>query len=295
MITNNSSSTPWVYEKFDSLMAKVKDDLRYYNESNLIQNERYYNIIEKCNATLGEKIHQSRICKIKVQNYKAPIPKDLYKIENMFATCNSISSSQFTSGFIGRYFVHSNIEDNLIPQGEEKIMYLGRRQEEDCNEVDVSVVTFDTFKDILPINQFFPLELSPFIDRFCTPYSPCKSWKGKYSVDLNDEEFTFGFESGEVILQYLGDLIDEEGNLLYPFHPKLNDYYEYSVKERILEDIFLNSEADVSQKYQLIRELKSEARSVAWAYIQSAKANQWSMMRKRREQQFYKEWVKMFK
>ncbi|NBX72717.1 MAG: hypothetical protein EBQ89_00260 [Alphaproteobacteria bacterium] len=73
------------------------------------------------------------------------------------------------------------------------------------------------------------------------------------------------FECGKVYLNYQGDLVDDDGNLLVPDHELLNDYYEYALKYRILENLFMNGE-DVSARMQLIagqlRDAKNEAMSM---------------------------------
>ena len=74
----------------------------------------------------------------------------------------------------------------------------------------------------------------------------------------------------------------------------LNDYYEYSVKKKILEDLFLNSDADVINKLQYVELKLSESYYDAYSYIQSAKVNQWSKMRRKYEQAFYKKWYASF-
>jgi hypothetical protein len=65
------------------------------------------------------------------------------------------------------------------------------------------------------------------------------------------------FQDGVVYVNYQGELQDEEGNLMVPDHPMLNDYYEYAFKKRILENLYLNGE-DVAQRLQvIIPELKA--------------------------------------
>jgi hypothetical protein len=59
------------------------------------------------------------------------------------------------------------------------------------------------------------------------------------------------FETGHVYLNYQGELVDDDGNLMVPDHELLNDYYEYALKKRIIENLALNGE-DVAQRLQLI-------------------------------------------
>lgn len=65
------------------------------------------------------------------------------------------------------------------------------------------------------------------------------------------------FDCGKVYINYQGTLEDDDGNLLVPDHDGLNEYYEYSLKKRILENLMMNDEP-VGQKLQyVIAELKT--------------------------------------
>jgi hypothetical protein len=59
------------------------------------------------------------------------------------------------------------------------------------------------------------------------------------------------FDTGKVYVNYMGEMEDENGNLLVPDHALINDYYEYALKKRIIENLALNGE-DVAQRLQLI-------------------------------------------
>ena len=59
---------------------------------------------------------------------------------------------------------------------------------------------------------------------------------------------------------------DEAGNLLVPDHDLLNDYYEYALKQRLLENLFMNGE-DVSARLQLIEQRLKAARNQALSLV----------------------------
>jgi hypothetical protein len=65
-----------------------------------------------------------------------------------------------------------------------------------------------------------------------------------------------------VYVNYQGELEDDEGNILVPDHAMLNDYYEYALKQRIIENLFMNGEA-VSNKIELIEQRYRVARNQA--------------------------------
>ena len=74
------------------------------------------------------------------------------------------------------------------------------------------------------------------------------------------------FTTGKVYLNYQGDLSDNDGNLLVPDHELLNEYYEYALKSRIFENLFLNGE-NVSQRMQLVEQRLRGARNNALSLV----------------------------
>jgi hypothetical protein len=83
---------------------------------------------------------------------------------------------------------------------------------------------------------------------------------------IKDGYLNTTFESGKVYLNYQGDLSDDNGNLLVPDHELLNDYYEYALKQRIFENLFLNGE-DVAQRMQVVEARLREARNNALSLV----------------------------
>ena len=74
------------------------------------------------------------------------------------------------------------------------------------------------------------------------------------------------FQTGKVYLNYQGQLENEDGELMVGDHPYLNEYYEYAMKERLLENLLMNGE-DVGQKLQLIMQRTKAARNQALGLI----------------------------
>lgn len=294
MIQKDSASTPWEYKKFSELMASVKSDLHMYDDANLIDDDRYIKVIMKCNEKLGERIHQSRTCKLIVKNYAAPIPEDMWKIENMYGISAQSLTREYLTGIMGATQLVFHNEDEIVESSgpNERIYSLGSF---DIDDKTMSISKIDrNYIERVENKVAFPLILSNNVINACVEYSPCNQWNGHYQVDMTDQEFKFSFREGEIILTYLGAVVNQDGEMMYPFHPLLNDYYEYSIKAKILEDLFLNSDADVVNKLQYAKDEASKARYDAHMFIQSAKANQWSKMRKKYELDFYRKWYQAF-
>ena len=74
------------------------------------------------------------------------------------------------------------------------------------------------------------------VDQDC----PNLSWESPFSAYIKDGWLYTSFETGKVYLNYQGMMEDCDGNLLVPEHPLLNEYYEYALKQRILENLIMN-------------------------------------------------------
>jgi hypothetical protein len=74
------------------------------------------------------------------------------------------------------------------------------------------------------------------------------------------------FKTGKVYINYQGMMEDDEGNLLVPDHDMLNEYYEYAMKQRILENLIMNDE-NVDKKLQLVESRLRGARNNALSIV----------------------------
>lgn len=281
-------NSPWIYKPIEELLASVRSDLNIFDDAGLIDETRCYKIIAQCNEKLGEKLHKSKECLISIENYRAPIPNDLWKIENVIGV-KDVEHSAPPNLIPGRHLDFSN--NTPDKECNHRIQSACLKEDREC----MYVTTTPSKEVIVHTQKLFPLHLSDKLINRCEPYCPSTNWHNSlYEVDIEGEEFIFSFKTGKVYICYLGDLQDEDGSLLYPFHPLLNSYYEYAIKEKILEDMFLNSDADVVEKLKYIKEERRKAYYDAYNYIQSSSVNDWSNVMKKRKMEFYKKYYKMF-
>lgn len=290
-----SSSTDIKFITFSELMSEVKQGLRQYDENNLIDEKTLIKHVVRCNDFLGERLHQSRQCRIKVKNYKAPIPTDMWKIENLYGITEGVSreSIPFSGIFGGGMVFHEESEKDKIKERSERIEYLGILSNDCWNPVHVSA--YDTnFFERTENKKTFALVLTPQASNKCVSYSACGSIQNGYQVDLQDDEFTFSFKEGEVFLSYLGDMVNEKGELLIPASELILPFYEWTLKKEILEDLFMNSEADVQNKYMLAKQNLVEAKLLAMDYVNAFKGGQLDHLSKKRKTQFYNDWMRKF-
>jgi hypothetical protein len=102
------------------------------------------------------------------------------------------------------------------------------------------------------------------------------------------------FQDGHVYVNYQGELQDENGNLMVPDHPRLNDYYEYAFKKRILENLYLNGE-DVAQRLQVIIPELKESRNNALSLVNTPNFKEMEQLWWTNRRAQYSKYYDMFK
>lgn len=293
-----SSSTDWKYITAKELISEVKQSLRKYADNNLIDDNSLLKHIIRCNEFLGERLHHSRQCKLIVKDNRAPVPSDLWKIEMAFGL--STEKQDIFTGIFGSAIVYHPEELELNPSLNEQIHYLGALSRcktkcgtcDNCKSVHVSVYDTKYFERV-ENKRVFPLKLISNSND-CVPYSPCNRIKSGYTIDLMDGEFRFSFPEGEIFLSYLGDLIDGEGNLLIPDNELLLPYYEWTLKNIVLEDLVLNTDLDVINAYKLSQSKLVDAKLTAMDYIGAFKGKQLDQIQQKRKIEFYNKWYAKF-
>ena len=138
-----------------------------------------------------------------------------------------------------------------------------------------------------------PIEILPY--NYGEPECNLKQ-VGAYNYRLkikNGFIHTINFNEGRVYLNYESVMEDDEGNLLVLDHPLVNEYYEYALKERILENLFLNGE-NVAQKLQLVQAKIRPSRNNALSFINTPDFFEMKEMWAKNRKAMYHKYYNMF-
>lgn len=140
------------------------------------------------------------------------------------------------------------------------------------------------YRQLLPIKI---LENAESIDCGCANlYMNCSAvgW-------IKDGWLYTNFKHGKVYINYQGALEDDEGNLLVPDHDMINEYYEFAVKKRILENLIMNDENISQAKIQLIETGYRTARNYALSIVNTPNFSEmkriWQANRKAQYSRYY--------
>ena len=292
------------YRTFDQLLEDVTIDLNTFALENMIEPQQLIKLAKKINYDLGLRINQTKEVILDVCHHKVKLPDDFYTF-NFAMICGNFKEIVGYDGMAGgtnmqevRYQeVPGNVDACAI-----ETVNCRTCNSNPCNHTaacDLNHPIVDPIPtEYDPLNPYGNTCIAPRVFMNCKgekweliqvinstttrQYTALTPLRMKTSQEIecdcpnlyfntpNEGWIKYGFlnttfESGKVYLNYQGDLVDDNGNLLVPDHELLNDYYEYALKYRILENLFMNGE-DVSARMQLIagqlREAKNEAMSM---------------------------------
>lgn len=275
------------YRSFDQLLEDVSVDFGSYSLEGMIEPQQLIKVATRVNYDLGLRIHSQKEYLLEIENYKAKLPSDFYVL-NFAYQCGTYEVQEpVISG--------THIEDRILDPGTVEL------DENDC-PVDTSVCMTDcgNYYQLIQKTKFETRVYKTFGSLRIKPGSSLDpSCPNKYNGSADSAEIKDGFlrtpfKTGSVYINYQGAMEDEDGNLLVVDHPMINEYYEYAIKQRILENMYFAGE-DVVQKMTLVEQRLRAARNNALSIVNTP---DFAEMRKlwevNRKAQYHK-YVNMFK
>ena len=289
------------YRTFDQLLEDVTVDLSSLALENMIEPQQLIKLAKKLNYDLGLRINQQKEIILDVTHGKVKLPDDFYTF-NFAYICGSFKTSVGYDGFAGGTNMQEvRITDGRIPEtysdfpaavpdqcdtskptcccddkGNAGVCLVHNPQQPYGNELTKPRVFMNCKGESYELIQV----INSSETRTYTELHPLRM-KASQNIECDcpnlyyntaDEGwikhgFLFtNFQTGKVYLNYQGQMEDDEGNLLVPDHDLLNEYYEYALKARILENLYINGE-DVAQRMQLIEQRLKGARNNAKSLV----------------------------
>jgi hypothetical protein len=102
------------------------------------------------------------------------------------------------------------------------------------------------------------------------------------------------FDEGVVYINYQSVMEDEDGNLLILDNPYTNEYYEYAIKHRIFENLFMSGEP-VNNHLQLMTQQLRAARNVALGFVNTPDFAELKKIHEINRKAMYAKYYDMFK
>jgi len=301
------------YRTFDQLYEDVTVDLKNYALEDKINPQTLLKIARRCNYELGFRIYKTRQTVLEVEHGRVRLPNDFHILNYAFVCGEWSYTEALPQG--------TNIEERLVapaytpdpgtPSDCTDGVVCGTTPCNTCCSDPCGCVTKpdpctntcltrcgDEYQLIQHINtrkitykQTFPLYLTCEDETIIDCDCPNFLWVNAVNQgNIRDGWLYTNFDSGKVYLNYQGDMIDDEGNILVPDHELINEFYEYALKQRILENLMMNGE-DVGPRMEVVEMRYRGARNNAMTIVNTPNFAElkklWQVNRKAQYSNYY--------
>lgn len=273
------------YITLDELLSAVRVELKRFYELGLIDESFLIKEVLRCNEKLGLVFTEMKQKILEVEEFKADLPIDFYKVYYMAA----LKSSNFS------YKNLVNPWDNTIDQTR-------------TYEADIRKGVIGCEPNTLVIYKKMPteleesyynweeLEVSKYRTHRCFTNSPILNAKGNFVVDFSDSEVITPFRTGELYMMYLAAMMNEDGEILVPFHPMITPWYEAVLTEKILYIALMNSdEANIADKYKIAQQKSTETWLDAWNFTTDRTYHQMMQEQRNRETHWFNQYYRLLR
>lgn len=291
------------YRTFDQLLEDVMVDFQTFSLENMLEPQSLIKVATRVNYDLGLRLNQTKEVILEVCHGKVKLPDDFYtmnfamicgefKLQTGYdiggtniqevpyretpstvdacaaptvncSVCNSHPCNQTAA------CTHNTLPGNYIPDAYDPNNPYGDtcirpRVFMNCKGEKYELIQIMPNGQTRAYHVMIPLRMKASQNIECD--CPNLYWNTPNQGWIKNGFLFTTFQTGKVYLNYQGQLENEDGELMVGDHPYLNEYYEYAMKERLLENLLMNGE-DVGQKLQLIMQRTKAARNQALGLI----------------------------
>lgn len=265
------------------LMAIVRRDFRQLDDEGMIDEGRMIKVIMACNDRLGIPIRDIKQVCLSVLDFKAKLPLNFEKLFCVYAIS---ATNTMIHNMVNPF--NNNFDRDVIYQADLDRGSLGNV---DSYSVTIKRTQHTTVHNI---NTLVGLDVNPQSASRCHASCPNLRRKGQYTVTVEDDHINTPFRAGELYIMYLGTMDDELGNLLFPFHPLITPYYEWSIKEKVLQDAIFNSDGNYGDKYKLAQQERVKAWLDAYNITTEKGYGEYVDLQRKKELSWYNQYFKFF-
>lgn len=322
------------YRKFEDLLADVKMDFKNFSLEGKISPEALFKVAMRVTYDLGLRVNTTKEKVLPLDNFKARLPEDFFvmnyalicgehtvrtivpqgtniqsipypqynEVPGTVNTCapitvNCVTCNQLPCNCNSASCLTCNqlpcncptpVYDPNNPYGNTCIkprVYLDCKG--DAYEL-IQILKTETrvFKYLYPVR----FTNSQFIDCDC----PNLRMQGSNTASIKDGFIFSSLREGNFYINYQGGLVDDDGELLVVDHPMLNDYYEYALKSRILENLLMEGE-NVGPQIQMIEQRLRSARTNALSIVNTPNFSELLELHLMNRKAMYSKYYDMFK
>ena len=267
------------YRTFDQLMADARVDLKTFDLDNKIQPAELIKVATRVNYDLGLRIQQPKDYIIEIEKGKGKLPDD-FNVMNYAYICGEPESQSYVppqgthteslnpvtanplTGMVPQYTAFGQ-PTNCGPSSTQKVCMQWNKDQPIVIQ-KINTVEFNSAANYRYFRKFYQVKFtnSKFINCEC----PNLNIMSRDQAYIKDGFVWTNLECGNMYINYEGAMEDSDGNLLVPDHPLLNEYYEYAIKQRILENLLMAGES-VNAQIQIVEQRFRAARNNALSMV----------------------------
>lgn len=255
------------YRTFTQLMEDVSIDFSTYALEGMIEPQQLIKVATRVNYDLGLKIHRTKEVVIDVEHGRGQLPMDFAFLNYAF--------------LCGEYHINASMPSGTHVETFNDVPYVPAPGEvAPCVDgvacKDVCVIKSCEDKNSYQIVQrigpnqfrtfstFMQLRIQDVNSKTC--FCPSLGAQAPDIAEIVDGFLITTFRTGKVYLSYQGAMESASGDLLVLDQPYCNEYYEYAIKQRILENMIWQGE-NVSQQMNLVETRLRAARNNALSFV----------------------------
>lgn len=281
------------YKTFDQLLNEVKVDFNTQSLENMIDPGQLIKVAQRVNYDLGLRINRTKQVILDIEHNKARLPYNFYTLNYAFVCDEFTIEQNLPSGTyvesVGVDYVPHPTDKELCSSNGEVCLF------SNCdgnNQYKLVQKTNSSSKSYRVYNTFYPLRISKINDKLCD--CPNAQVQSPNLAEIKDGFIKTSFKTGKVYMSYQGAMEDTDGNLLVLDHPYCNEYYEYALKERILENMLFSGEP-VSNQLQYIQQKLRAARNNALGFVNTPDFEEMRKLKEVNRKAQYHNYYNMFK
>lgn len=318
------------YRTFDALLADVYADFSKYHTADLIEPHQLVKIARRVNYDLGLRIFQTKEKILEVERGKVRLPNDFFTLNFAFICGKYTVKTPIVQGTQVEERIVEPVryqQVNWTPD----LCPAPVVQPDPCNTCGdpcanpcttcttcntcctcVGTVVQDSCQLNCKGDSWYLVEHTSFQTReyqFMEPLKildngnsqdidcdcPNVGWNVSNTAWIKDGWLYTNFKTGKVYLNYQGMLEDEDCNLLVPDHPLLNEYYEYAIKQRVLENLIMDDQPVSQGKIGIIEQRYRTARNHALSLVNTPNFSELQKVWQANRKSQYAKYYDMFK
>ena len=263
------------YRTFDQLLEDVTVDFSTYALEGMIEPQQLIKVATRVNYDLGLRIHRTKEAVIDIEHNKGALPADFAYLNYAFMCGTYTVSNTMPAGTTVDTTYTKYVPD---PEGPDQCLTPATCTDvcvvKTCPTTDAQtgaiktddhiVVQFVGADQYRTFSNYMPLQIGQTNQVQCD--CPNVNVQAMDIAEIKDNFLLTNFKTGHVYLSYQGAMEDNDGNLLVLDHPYCNEYYEYALKQRILENMMFAGEP-VSNQIGLIEQRLRASRNNALSFV----------------------------